>query len=89
MNYAIYISIALLLVATALTWLIRWNRLFLAACLVLAPLPAAFVMALFTERFPGDAANLDKVRFAIAIPACYAIVWLSLLAGWLGNRSRN
>ncbi|MGE3646520.1 MAG: hypothetical protein AB7F96_21950 [Beijerinckiaceae bacterium] len=79
----------LLLVATGLTWLVRSNRIVLIACLFLAPLPAAAVMAFWAERFPSDPPNADMLRIAVAVPVCYAIVWLSLLAGWLSGKIRD
>lgn len=88
MNYTTFVIIILLLVATGLTWLIRQNRIFLIACLVLAPLPAAAVMVIFAERFPSDPPDMDSLRIAVAVPTCYAIVWLSLLAGWLSEKVR-
>ncbi len=89
MSVVTYVVIALLVVATGLTWLIRENRIFLIACLLIAPLPAAVVMVFFAEGLPGDLPAAQRLRFVVASLICYAVVWLSLLAGWLSGQIRD
>lgn len=88
-GYSTYIVMLLLLIATGLTWLVRKNKIVLWVLLALGPLPAAAVMVLWAERFPSDPPDMDVLRVAVAVPVCYAIVWLSLLAGWLSVRVRQ
>ena len=78
--------IALLLCAAVVTWLLRRNWLIRLACLFLTPLPAAFVMVYWAERFPSEPPETEALRIAIAIPVCYFVVWLSGLTGWLSNK---
>lgn len=89
MNYVSYIVVLLLLTATGLTWLVRHNRVVLLLLLAFGPAPAAAVMALWAERFPGEPPDTDLLRIVVALAVCYAIVWLSLLAGWLSIRLRQ
>jgi hypothetical protein len=86
MNLTSYVVILLLLIASILTWLVRGNRIFLICCIFLAPLPAVAVMVLFAERFSFEPEGTDILRVAVALLVCYAIVWMSLLAGWLSHR---
>ncbi|MCC2098114.1 MAG: hypothetical protein KDJ29_14560 [Hyphomicrobiales bacterium] len=86
MNTVNLAVILLLLVATGLTWLVRWNKLIFVPCLLFFPLAPALVMVLFSENFPGGSGDLDSLRFALAVPVCYAIVWISLFAGWVSGK---
>ncbi len=89
MGYSTYIVMLLLLIATGLTWLVRRNKIVLWVLLAVGPLPAAAVMVLWAERFPSDPPDIEFLRVAVALPVCYAIFWLSLLAGWLSVRVRQ
>ena len=80
-----YVVVVLLLAAGILTWLVRGNWIFLIACMLLSPLPAAAVLILFAERFSFEPPEVNAMRIAVAVPVCYAVVWLALLAGWLSS----